>query len=163
MIQPSRFIAEIPPPLLQLRSSGGSRSYDFKEQPASRRAFHESGYGGNEKAAAYNRDLGRSGYGRSPRVRSRHTGSYAIPTHDTPDAVKNFLESRQPTLSSPREPEPPRHGPAMKPGTQVLHEKYGVGVVIDREKSGDDFKLTVSFTSSGKKKLIERYAKLKKV
>jgi DNA helicase-2/ATP-dependent DNA helicase PcrA len=46
------------------------------------------------------------------------------------------------------------------PGSHVRHEKYGKGLVLRREGSGDNVKLTVSFPGFGQKKLIEKYAKL---
>jgi DNA helicase-2/ATP-dependent DNA helicase PcrA len=48
------------------------------------------------------------------------------------------------------------------PGTHVRHEKYGKGLVLRREGSGDNVKLTVSFPGFGQKKLIEKFAKLEK-
>jgi len=49
------------------------------------------------------------------------------------------------------------------PGSHVRHEKYGTGLVLRREGSGDNTKLTVSFPGYGQKKLIEKYAKLEKI
>ncbi|HSU25623.1 MAG TPA: 3'-5' exonuclease, partial [Pyrinomonadaceae bacterium] len=48
------------------------------------------------------------------------------------------------------------------PGSHVKHEKYGKGLVLRREGSGDNVKLTVSFPGFGQKKLIEKYANLEK-
>jgi len=48
------------------------------------------------------------------------------------------------------------------PGTHVRHEKYGTGLVLRREGSGDNAKLTVSFPGFGQKKLIEKFAKLER-
>ncbi len=47
-------------------------------------------------------------------------------------------------------------------GTVVEHPKYGTGTVIRREGEGPDAKLTVLFPGYGLKKLVERYAGLKK-
>lgn len=47
-------------------------------------------------------------------------------------------------------------------GSHVRHEKYGRGLVLRREGSGDNVKLTVSFPGFGQKKLIEKYANLVK-
>ncbi|MGH9948701.1 MAG: ATP-dependent helicase [Pyrinomonadaceae bacterium] len=51
---------------------------------------------------------------------------------------------------------------SLVPGSHVRHEKYGRGLVLRREGSGDNVKLTVSFPGFGQKKLIEKYAKLQK-
>jgi len=48
------------------------------------------------------------------------------------------------------------------PGTHVRHSKYGEGLVLRREGTGDNVKLTVSFHGFGQKKLIEKYAHLEK-
>jgi DNA helicase-2/ATP-dependent DNA helicase PcrA len=46
------------------------------------------------------------------------------------------------------------------PGARIRHSKYGPGVILRREGSGDNVKLTVSFPGYGMKKLIEKYANL---
>ena len=46
------------------------------------------------------------------------------------------------------------------PGSHVRHGKYGKGLVLRREGTGDNVKLTVSFPGFGQKKLIEKYANL---
>src|SRR5258707_3000506 len=46
------------------------------------------------------------------------------------------------------------------PGSYVRHAKYGRGLVLRREGSGDQTKFTVSFPGYGQKKLIEKYANL---
>ena len=47
-------------------------------------------------------------------------------------------------------------------GSHVRHPKYGKGLVLRREGSGDNVKLTVSFPGFGQKKLIEKFANLEK-
>ncbi len=51
---------------------------------------------------------------------------------------------------------------SLSPGNYVRHEKYGRGLVLRREGSGDNAKLTVSFPGFGQKKLIEKFANLQK-
>jgi len=46
------------------------------------------------------------------------------------------------------------------PGSYVRHEKYGRGLVLRREGTGDSLKLTVSFPGYGQKKLVQKYANL---
>ncbi len=48
-------------------------------------------------------------------------------------------------------------------GARVRHAKYGVGTVIGVEGEEDERKLTVSFSDYGTKKLIERFAQLKRI
>jgi DNA helicase II / ATP-dependent DNA helicase PcrA len=60
-------------------------------------------------------------------------------------------------------PSPQRQDPSMLvAGSNVRHEKYGRGLVLRREGSGDNVKLTVSFPGFGQKKLIEKFANLQK-
>lgn len=47
------------------------------------------------------------------------------------------------------------------PGSYVIHDRYGRGLVLRREGSGDSSKLTVSFPGYGQKKLIEKFAGLR--
>jgi len=48
------------------------------------------------------------------------------------------------------------------PGSHVRHPKYGKGLVLRREGTGDNVKLTISFPGFGQKKLIEKFANLEK-
>lgn len=49
---------------------------------------------------------------------------------------------------------------SLVPGSHVRHGKYGRGLILRREGSGDNVKLTVSFPGFGQKKLIEKFANL---
>jgi len=55
---------------------------------------------------------------------------------------------------------PPRG--SARTGMQVEHPKYGTGTVVRREGEGEDAKITVSFPRYGLKKLVEKYAGLKR-
>jgi len=62
-------------------------------------------------------------------------------------------------------PNPPAMPPARKgprTGMTVSHPKYGTGTVVRREGEGDDAKITVNFPGVGLKKLVEKYAGLKR-
>lgn len=45
-------------------------------------------------------------------------------------------------------------------GMRVRHAQFGDGIILNRERVGDDVKLTVTFSRVGKKTLLERFAKL---
>ena len=60
----------------------------------------------------------------------------------------------------PKAPPAPRR-PAQT-GTVVEHPKYGTGTIVRREGEGDDAKIVVIFQRHGMKKLVEKYAGLKK-
>jgi len=60
----------------------------------------------------------------------------------------------------PKAPPPP--GRPAQTGTVVEHPKYGTGTIVRREGEGDDAKIVVIFQRHGMKKLVEKYAGLKK-
>ncbi len=67
----------------------------------------------------------------------------------------------------PATPKPPTVTPApvrrvARAGTVVQHPKYGTGTVVRREGDGEDAKITVNFPRFGLKKLVEKYAGLKR-
>jgi DNA helicase-2/ATP-dependent DNA helicase PcrA len=52
---------------------------------------------------------------------------------------------------------------SLKKGQRVRHAKYGEGTILMREGDGEDAKLTVLFSQHGMKKLMEKFANLRKV
>ena len=82
--------------------------------------------------------------------------SSQVPRYNAPLAPR----AAAPPGSLPKAPPPPRA--SSRQGTVVEHPKYGTGTVIRREGDGPDAKLTVLFPGYGLKKLVERYAGLKK-
>jgi DNA helicase-2/ATP-dependent DNA helicase PcrA len=62
--------------------------------------------------------------------------------------------------AKPPAPAPPRR--SARTGMTVEHPKYGTGTVVRREGEGEDAKITVSFPRYGLKKLVEKYAGLKR-
>jgi DNA helicase-2/ATP-dependent DNA helicase PcrA len=84
--------------------------------------------------------------------------SYAIPS-----PKPSTLDRLKSAGSSPDQKEQrSAASQGINPGNYVRHEKYGRGLVLRREGSGDNAKLTVSFPGFGQKKLIEKYANLQK-
>ena len=82
-------------------------------------------------------------------------------TSGLPFPAKPLQPTQPPARRSlPQAPLPPRR-PA-RTGMTVEHPKYGTGTVVRREGEGDDAKITVSFPGYGLKKLVEKYAGLKK-
>ena len=67
----------------------------------------------------------------------------------------------KPRVVLPSSPPPPKRPSST--GTVVEHPKYGRGTVVRREGDGADAKVVVSFDRYGLKKLVEKYAGLKKV
>jgi len=81
------------------------------------------------------------------------------PDHRTPPQFP------RPIGSAPAKPPTPPPAPVRKiarTGMTVEHPKYGTGVVVRREGEGEDAKITVNFPRFGLKKLVEKYAGLKR-
>jgi DNA helicase-2/ATP-dependent DNA helicase PcrA len=51
----------------------------------------------------------------------------------------------------------------LKKGQHVRHTKYGEGTILQREGDGESAKLTILFNSHGVKKLMEKFANLRKI
>jgi DNA helicase-2/ATP-dependent DNA helicase PcrA len=106
--------------------------------------------------------------------RSTFTGT----THNSLDNISQFFAERgmvfRPGQAGPAVPPPPAApksvlpSPApppkkgMRPGMTVEHPKYGSGTIVRREGEGENAKITVSFPHHGLKKLIAKYAGLKR-
>ncbi|HYB53209.1 MAG TPA: 3'-5' exonuclease, partial [Thermoanaerobaculia bacterium] len=56
--------------------------------------------------------------------------------------------------------EPEDSGGSLGRGKRVRHPRYGYGVILAQEGSGEETRLTVYFDRAGKKKFIARYADL---
>jgi DNA helicase-2/ATP-dependent DNA helicase PcrA len=103
--------------------------------------------------------------------------NYGGKTYNSVDSVQEFfrrrderLGTRPPARTPYQKPRPesarpsatPNPTASFVPGSYVRHSKYGRGLVLRREGSGDQTKVTVSFPGYGAKKLIEKYAGLEK-
>jgi DNA helicase-2/ATP-dependent DNA helicase PcrA len=73
---------------------------------------------------------------------SARPGSFARPTMDIPT---------------------PNGASGLRKGQRVMHSKYGEGTVLQREGDGEDAKLTVLFVHHGMKKLMEKFANLRRI
>jgi DNA helicase-2/ATP-dependent DNA helicase PcrA len=160
--EPSQFLNEMPFDLLEDLSRGPSwlsfaRSSDRMENAHAARAL-------------------RGQTGGEPRIEKQ---PYAGKTYNSADSIAEFFRQRGQQVN-PRPTAPPQ--PTIKrrtdaggassasssasggfvPGTHVKHAKYGRGLVLRREGTGDAAKLTISFPGFGQKKLIEKYAGLEK-
>lgn len=112
---------------------------------------------------------------------------YTGKTYNSTDAIADFFNKRKgenndeqeikPTISKPSafdnlksaastqskiENQKPKIPNGFVAGSHVRHAKYGKGLVLRREGSGDNVKLTISFPGFGQKKLIEKFANLEK-
>jgi DNA helicase-2/ATP-dependent DNA helicase PcrA len=96
---------------------------------------------------------------------SQFFGERGIPFNANKPAASAPLASQLPRPPLPAKPlptAPPPQRRAARTGMSVQHPKYGTGTVVKREGEGDDAKITVNFPRFGLKKLIEKYAGLKR-
>ncbi len=159
--EPSQFLNELPLDMIEDLSYGASWLSFAKGSSA------------NKYAAAALR-----GEHHREKPKTQYTGK----TYNSAEAVAEFFNKRGKGADTPEPPakdQSPRgfdklraqastdrggsgNDAALVPGAHVRHEKYGKGLVLRREGTGDNVKLTVSFPGFGQKKLIEKYANLEK-
>src|SRR5207248_780446 len=150
--EPSQFLNEMPLDLIDDVSHGRSWLSFARGSTAVEDESHLTGH-------------------RETKSRARYEGK----TYDSAQSIADFFRNRSARLGQPenrprvstaaRNAEQNRQ-PALTtdavPGSYVRHAKYGRGLVLRREGSGDQIKLTVSFPGYGQKKLVEKYAGLEK-
>jgi DNA helicase-2/ATP-dependent DNA helicase PcrA len=149
----SRFLEEIPSPLLEDLSSSPRRS----SGSAARAKGNEPGdthyaYEDEDQSASWRSD---GNPAPSPAGGARRSNSI--------DNIAEFFASRGKKFTRPKlNHEPPAGEKGFRPGQRVKHPKYGEGMVYQREGEGEDSKITVQFPRFGLKKLVEKYAQLER-
>ena len=116
---------------------------------------------------------------RSAARQSARRNTFTGTTYNSVANISQFFEQRGIAFGTPKPPTPvaPSSGKAMptrqlppppparrgaRAGMIVEHPKYGTGTVVRREGDGDNAKITVNFPRYGLKKLVEKYAGLKR-
>ena len=161
--EPSQFLNEMPLELIQDLSRGSSW-LSFAKNNANKTNKHA--------VAALKGETERE------KPKNLYTGK----TYNSADAIADFFnkkkgENAPPTIqkqpsgfdklrdlseqSKAQNPKPKIEN-GFTAGAHVRHAKYGKGLVLRREGTGDNVKLTVSFPGFGQKKLIEKFANLEK-
>ena len=87
-------------------------------------------------------------------------GLFSSPAPAAPVRPPSLIPPVQARTESPKVPLAPKR--PSQTGTVVEHAKYGTGTIVRREGEGDDAKVVVSFQRHGLKKLVEKYAGLRK-
>jgi DNA helicase-2/ATP-dependent DNA helicase PcrA len=141
--EPSQFLNEMPPELLDDLSLGKSWLYFRREAEAIEVE--------------------------PPDEPRREKKKYMGKTYNNVDSIEAFFKQRnqqmgQTPQTKPKPTAPPSNSVSgeFTPGSYVKHSKYGRGLVLRREGAGESAKLTVSFPGYGQKKLVEKYAGLVK-
>ncbi|MCH2694406.1 MAG: UvrD-helicase domain-containing protein [Acidobacteriia bacterium] len=88
--------------------------------------------------------------------------TYDGPSYNDAESIKEFYRKRGKTIDFLPQKQK-NFGKTFRVGHYVRHPKFGTGSVVRCEGLGDDSKLTVNFSRFGLKKLIVKYAGLKKV
>ncbi len=171
---PSRFIKEIDQRYLDIELSAASAD-EVEDYSTSR----PSGYGASRGGFG-----ARGGYGVKPRFGVKKQGNdphntqylkrSSVPQQSTPKqgSDRDFINSAMRTVTPPPSNlrkvgvtasstiEKVSEAGELKVGTKVRHERFGVGEIVEMEKTATDVKLTVNFGTSGTKTLLEKFAKL---
>ena len=157
---PSRFLAEIPPDLVDDRSpegSAGTQRLGSSWRPvtsdwgANRRASEPSEYSQLGEAELAERRQQRS----DP---ARHDDSTAKGRESRREEARRRVAARM------GEPKPaPSPGLGYGVGDDVLHDRFGAGVVQEVRPDGDDWEVTVHFADIGTKTLVAGFANLRRL
>ncbi len=165
--EPSMFLNEMPLDLLEDISRGSSwlsyaRSSTYKTAKQTAKVLRGEEQQYNKPKNLYTGKTYNSTDAIAEFFKSRGTKDESRedekPTISKPSAFENLKSAS--SQNTPYSPLPTPH--AFVPGSHVRHAKYGKGLVLRREGTGDNVKLTVSFPGFGQKKLIEKFANLEK-
>ncbi|MEJ2144870.1 MAG: UvrD-helicase domain-containing protein [Acidobacteriota bacterium] len=130
--QPSRFLQEIPPQLIESRYAPGFFGGRSHAEPVFLRAASLESRVSAQK----------------PKPRKPFAGT----SYDSAESMKRALAERFPAKTRNKE---------LVEGAIIVHEKFGKGRILKIEPAGDDLKVTVQFPTYGTKKLLQSYARLK--
>jgi len=139
----SRFLSEMPPELVEGLDREEPERFD--QRPGLRNRFHER----------------REEYGTVLKYREERPARHELPQKQpkTIAELKAYIQQKEQSGTADKTND--NTGPVLKAGTRVRHEQFGDGIVLSRERTGNEIKLTITFSRVGRKALIERYAKLK--
>ena len=180
---PSRFLEEVPAQLIENLGGGGAGSSraghsPWSERPAWSTPAYSAGrrhHTGSESHHFNYEDESQEAprakvrdFSLSQSSRGKGKGAPAPPERSL-DNIARFFGSkagaaRPGSFARPAMNIPETNGASgLKKGQRVFHAKYGEGTVLMREGDGEDAKLTVLFARHGMKKLMEKFANLRKL
>jgi DNA helicase II / ATP-dependent DNA helicase PcrA len=167
---PSRFLNEVPPGLRERLSPYRQPHTDevelFAEQSDVRESVKRNLYTGRTYNSVENIAQFFSERGMTPPSGLTRAPQNGEPGSGTRNAgeIPNQATAPQPTARPAQQvPSSGTRRPAgFRAGATVQHPKYGRGTVLRREGDGEDAKLTISFPGYGLKKIVEKYAGIKR-
>jgi DNA helicase II / ATP-dependent DNA helicase PcrA len=160
---PSRFLEEVPAPLIEELGGKRARSTNYVGTGALARPAGRSlaAYDGQSTHYSYeDEDQSATWQGGASKA-SKPTAPAR--QYNSIEDIAEFFASRGKKFSAPKAPvEEPTGRRGFRPGQKVRHPKYGEGTVYQREGEGEEAKITVQFPRFGLKKLVEKYAQLER-
>ena len=162
---PSRFLEEVPPPLIENlagRQPAWARpAYSNGSRSSSAGDFAERHYDYENESQETSQDSPRFSSSPGTRPKSSREGVGSL------DNIASFFSGRgartggftRPNIDIPE----PTGASGLKKGQRVRHSKYGEGTILMREGDGEDAKLTIQFIRHGLKKLVEKFANLERI
>ena len=177
---PSRFLEEIPGQLIEnLGATGASSSRAGAGQWGEGRGWSTPAYAAARRHSGASQRSHFNYEDESQDVPSAHVRSFPSVGASSqkskgaqPDSIDNIARffgaksgpGRPGSFARPAMQIPESNGASgLKKGQRVFHAKYGEGTVLLREGDGEDAKLTVLFARHGMKKLMEKFANLRKL
>jgi len=150
--QPSRFLKEMPAELVEGLEDLEEDAYD--QTPAPRGRFREQPAGFRTAFARKQPEPFRKAV---PSSRPE-----PLPQPKSIAELKEYLAGQKKSGGAPPAPaEGSRSAAGLQSGMRVRHEQFGDGIILRRERMGNDFKLVITFSRVGRKSLVEKFAKLK--
>jgi len=179
--EPSQFLNEMPLELIDDLSYGSSWLSFARSSTTRGNKYAASALRGERAAAApskpknlytgktYNTADAVAEFFKKKGVESGSGGNASVnergsdtPRSEPPVSKMSGLDKLRAIASEKPKEEPKVPSGLFVAGSHVRHDKYGKGLVLRREGSGDNVKLTISFPGFGQKKMIEKFAKLQK-
>ena len=172
---PSRFLEEVPSQLIENLGSRGpawsTPAYSAGRRHGSASGSHRAHFNYEDESQEISHPAAPSfspRHGTTPRDKSVRTPG-APPPERSIDNIARFFGAKpgaarpgsfaRPAMEIPA----PNGASGLKKGQRVMHAKYGEGTVLLREGDGEDAKLTVLFARHGMKKLMEKFANLRRI
>jgi len=171
---PSRFLSEIDPSLLDKHSHGGKRNAAASadvELPwkssfsAKASSYGGGGYGGGGFGGRGGYG-GRSGYGEGSSARGNgwgrsgsNNGSRSAQQPSAPALPPNMKPVSQVVAKSSGHGASAAQASGLRVGQHIIHERFGRGEILALEGSGDNAKAKVRFQQGGEKQLLLKFAR----
>ncbi|MGI8669539.1 MAG: ATP-dependent helicase [Aridibacter sp.] len=162
--EPSQFLNEMPLDLMEDATRGNSWLSFAKSNAVKDNKYTVSALKGENREAKQRSTYAGKTYNNTEAIaeffKKKKGEQSAVSSQQSAENEKTGIEKLREFAKKDRPAQPELPKGKFLPGVHVRHAKYGKGLVLRREGSGDNVKLTISFPGFGQKKLIEKFAKL---